>query len=217
MAGLKLVIGNKNYSSWSMRPWLAMRVAGIPFEETRVALYQAGSKPEILRYSPAGKVPILIDDRVTVWDSLAILEYLAERFPEKSLWPAAGAQRAHARAVCAEMHAGFAALRANLCMNLRRTFNTHAKAPEVLADIARIQQLWSDCLATSGGPFLFGAFGNADAMYTPVVTRFLTYSVAVTATSQRYMAAVRALPAVDEWYRAAAQETEVLPQFEFQP
>ena len=217
MAGLKLVIGNKNYSSWSMRPWVAMRASGIAFEETRVPLYQPASKTEILKYSPAGKVPVLIDDNVTVWDSLAILEYLADRFPGKQLWPAAPAQRAHARAVCAEMHSGFAALRANLCMNLRRTFTTHAQTPEVLADIARIRAIWTDCLSASGGPFLFGAFGNADAMYAPVVTRFVTYSVAVDETLRRYMAAVRALPAVEEWYRAAALETEVLPQFEFQP
>lgn len=194
-----------------------MRVSGIAFEETRISLYQPASKTEILKHSPAGKVPVLIDGSVTVWDSLAIVEYLAERFPDKRLWPAAPAQRAHARAICAEMHSGFQALRANLCMNLRRTFTTHAQTPEVLADIARIRQIWADCLSASGGPFLFGAFSNADAMYAPVVTRFLTYSVAVNETLRRYMAAMRALPAVEDWYRAAALETEVLPQFEYQP
>jgi len=214
MSDLKLVIGNKNYSSWSMRPWLAMRVSGIDFGEVSIPLYKPDSRSKILKYSPAGKVPVLIDAGTSIWESLAILEYLAERFAEKKLWPADPGQRARARSICTEMHAGFPALRANLCMNLRRTFATHSTAPEVLADISRVQEIWSECLAESGGPFLFGAFGNADAMYAPVVTRFLTYSVAANETSRRYMSAVRALPAVEEWYRAAARETEVLPQFE---
>jgi glutathione S-transferase len=214
MSGFKLVIGNKNYSSWSMRPWLAMRVAGIGFEEIRVPLYQPESKPEILKYSPAGKVPILIKAETSVWESLAILEYLSECFTEKKLWPADPARRAYARTICAEMHVGFPALRANLTMNLRRTFATHSTAPDVLADIARVQEIWSKCLAKSGGPFLFGAFGNADAMFAPVVTRFLTYSVAANETSRHYMSAVRNLPAVEEWYQAAMRETEILPQFE---
>jgi len=208
------VIGNKNYSSWSMRPWLAMRVSAIDFEEICIPLYEPESRSKILKYSPAGKVPVLIDAGTSTWESLAILEYLAERFAEKKLWPAGPGQRARARSVCTEMHAGFPALRANLCMNLRRTFATHSTAPEVLADVSRVQEIWSECLAESGGPFLFGAFGNADAMYAPVVTRFLTYSVAVNETSRRYMSAVRTLPAVEEWYQAAVSETEVLPQFE---
>jgi glutathione S-transferase len=212
-----LVIGNKNYSSWSLRPWLALRVAGIPFEEIRISLYVPGSKQQILRHTPAGKVPVLVVPDVTVWESLAILEYLAERHPEAGLWPADAAQRAHARAVSTEMHAGFAALRANLTMNLRKTFPDHPATPEVMADIARIQTIWTECLKRSGGPFLFGAFGNADAMFAPVVTRFLTYSVKADAASSRYMTAVRALPALDEWYAAARQEAEVLPQFERQP
>ena len=209
-----LVIGNKNYSSWSLRPWLALRVAGVPFDEVRIPLYSPGSKEQILRHSPAGKVPVLVTPEVTVWESLAILEFLADRHPEARLWPADPAQRARARAVSTEMHAGFAALRANLGMNLRKTFPDHATAPEVLTDIARVQALWNDCLDRSGGPFLFGAFTNADAMFAPVVTRFLTYSVKTDAASARYMAVVRALPALDEWYAAARQETEVLPQFE---
>jgi len=209
-----LVIGNKNYSSWSLRPWLALRVAGIPFDEVRIPLYVPGSKEQILRYSPAGKVPVLVAPDATVWESLAILEFLADRHTEAKLWPAGSAQRARARAVSTEMHGGFAALRSNLGMNLRRTFPDHATTPEVLADLARVQALWNDCLARSGGPFLFGAFTNADAMFAPVVTRFITYSVKVDAASARYMAAVRALPAMNEWYAAARQETEVLPQFE---
>jgi glutathione S-transferase len=212
-----LVIGNKNYSSWSLRPWLALRVAGIPFDEVRIPLYVPGSKEQILQHSPAGKVPVLVTPDVTVWESLAILEFLADRHPEAKLWPAAPAQRARARAVSTEMHGGFAALRSNLGMNLRKTFPDHPTTPEVLADIARVQALWNDCLDRSGGPFLFGAFTNADAMFAPVVTRFLTYSVKTDAASARYMAAVRALPALDEWYAAGRQETEVLPQFERQP
>jgi glutathione S-transferase len=212
-----LVIGNRNYSSWSLRPWLALRVAGISFEEVRIPLYVPGSKQQILRHTPAGKVPVLVAPEVTVWESLAILEYLAERHPEAWLWPADAAQRAHARAVSTEMHAGFAALRANLTMNLRKTFPDYPATPEVMADIARIQTIWTECLNRSGGPFLFGTFGNADAMFAPVVTRFITYSVNVDAACARYMAAVRALPALDEWYAAARQEAEVLPQFERQP
>jgi glutathione S-transferase len=212
-----LVIGNRNYSSWSLRPWLALRVAGISFEEVRIPLYVPGSKQQILRHTPAGKVPVLVAPEVTVWESLAILEYLAERHPEAWLWPADAAQRAHARAVSTEMHAGFAALRANLTMNMRKTFPDYPATPEVMADIARIQTIWTECLNRSGGPFLFGTFGNADAMFAPVVTRFITYSVNVDAACARYMAAVRALPALDEWYAAARQEAEVLPQFERQP
>jgi glutathione S-transferase len=212
-----LVIGNKNYSSWSLRPWLALRVAGIPFEEIRIPLYGPGSKQQILRHSPAGKVPVLVAPEVTVWESLAILEYLADRHPEAALWPADSAQRAHARAVSTEMHAGFAALRANLTMNVRKTFPDHPATPDVMADIARIQAIWKECLQRSGGPFLFGAFGNADAMFAPVVTRFITYSIKADAASARYIAAIRALPALNEWYDAARGETEVLPQFERQP
>jgi glutathione S-transferase len=212
-----LVIGNKNYSSWSLRPWLALRVAGIPFDEVRIPLYVPGSKEQILRHSPAGKVPVLVTPDVTVWESLAILEFLAEQHPDAKLWPADATQRARARAVSTEMHGGFAALRSNLGMNLRKTFPDHPTTPEVLADIARVQALWNGCLERSGGPFLFGTFTNADAMFAPVVTRFLTYSVKTDAASTRYMSAVRALPAMDEWYAAGRQETEVLPQFERQP
>lgn len=212
-----LVIGNRNYSSWSLRPWLALRVAGIPFDEVRIPLYVPGSKEQILRHSPAGKVPVLVTPEVTVWESLAILEYLADRHPAAQLWPADPVARARARAVSTEMHGGFAALRANLGMNLRKTFPDHPGTPEVLADIARVQAIWNDCLDHSGGPFLFGAFTNADAMFAPVVTRFLTYSVKTDPASARYVAAVRALPALDEWYAAALQETEVLPRFERQP
>jgi len=214
MAQYTLVIGNKAYSSWSMRPWLLMKEAGLAFDEVRIPLYQEGHDRKIREYSPAGRVPVLVDGAVTVWDSLAICEYLAERHAEKNLWPAAAAARAHARAVSAEMHAGFAALRSNMGMNVRRSFPGVGMTPEVAKDIARIEQLWDDCLQRYGGPFLFGAFGIADAMYAPVTTRFRTYAVGLSAVAQRYADLLLALPAVAEWYAAAHAETEVLPQFE---
>jgi len=214
MAQYTLVIGNKAYSSWSMRPWLLMKEAGLAFDEVRIPLYQEGHDRKIREYSPAGRVPVLVDGAVTVWDSLAICEYLAERHAEKNLWPAAAAARAHARAVSAEMHAGFAALRSNMGMNVRRSFPGVGMTPEVAKDIARIEQLWDDCLQRYGGPFLFGAFGIADAMYAPVATRFRTYAVGLSAVAQRYADLLLVLPAVAEWYAAAHAETEVLPQFE---
>ena len=214
MAQATLTIGSKNYSSWSMRPWLLMKEAGLAFDEVRIPLYQEGHDRKIREYSPAGRVPVLVDGAVTVWDSLAICEYLAERHAEKNLWPAAAAARAHARAVSAEMHAGFAALRSNMGMNVRRSFPGVGMTPEVAKDIARIEQLWDDCLQRYGGPFLFGAFGIADAMYAPVATRFRTYAVGLSAVAQRYADLLLALPAVAEWYAAAHAETEVLPQFE---
>ena len=214
MADLTLVVGNKNYSSWSLRPWLAMRQAGIPFDEVRIALYQPGSKARLLQYSPAGKVPVLIDGPVTVWDSLAILEYLADKFPQCRLWPEDRAARAHARTISAEMHAGFARLREHMSMNLRRSLPGRGRTPEVDAEIGRITRMWLDCLGRYGGPFLFGAFGAADAMYAPVAGRFTTYGVALPPPCQRYVGALLALPALQEWYAAARAEAEVLPQFE---
>ncbi|NBR27470.1 MAG: glutathione S-transferase family protein [Betaproteobacteria bacterium] len=216
MAQYTLVIGNKAYSSWSMRPWLLMRQAGIVFDEVRIPLYQDGHDAKIRAWSPAGRVPVLRSGELTVWDSLAICETLAERHPEKNLWPADAAARAHARAVSAEMHAGFAALRSQMGMNVRRTFPDTGRTPEVARDIARIEQLWSDCLQRHGGPFLFGAFSVADAMYAPVATRFRTYAVGLSGAAQRYATMLLDLPAVREWYADAATETEVLPQFEQQ-
>lgn len=214
MTQYRLVIGNKAYSSWSLRPWLLMKEAGLAFEEIRIPLYQDGHAARILQHTPAGRVPVLHDGALTVWETLAICEYLAERHPQKNLWPAAVAARAHARAVSAEMHAGFAALRSNLCMNLRRTFAGAGMTPAVARDIARIEALWGDCLARYGGPFLFGRFGIADAMYAPVATRFKTYAVTLGADAQRYAERVLALPSMRAWYADAAAETEVLPQFE---
>ena len=178
--GLQLVIGNKNYSSWSFRPWLAMKVARIPFEETVIPLDTPDFKSRITALSGAGKVPVLIDGDTCVWESLAILEYLAEKFPEAGLWPQDAQARAHARAISAEMHAGFQPLRRQLPMNMRRPVKPQRLEADAETDVQRIEAIWSHCRARfgqGGGPFLHGAFGAADAMYAPVVSRFHTYGV----------------------------------------
>jgi len=212
---LKLVIGNKNYSSWSMRPWLALRANNIPFEEIFVPLYTgAGDKQKILDVSPAGKVPILIDGDVTIWDSLAIIEYIAERSPEKRLWPEHPAHRAHARSIAAEMHSGFAALRNECGMNLHRPVRAIELSADARANVARIQEIWAECRKRYGGPFLFGAFGAADAMFAPVVHRFRTYAIVVTRETQAYMDTMMALPAFAEWTRDGLAETIVIEKFE---
>jgi glutathione S-transferase len=214
---LKLVIGNKNYSSWSMRPWLALRANDIPFEEVLISLYSGeADKQRILDFSRSGKVPILVDGNVTVWDSLAIIEHIAERFPEKRLWPEHPAQRAHARSVSAEMHSGFAALRNECGMNLHRPVRAVELSADARANIARVEEIWRECRERHGqsGPFLFGAFGAADAMFAPVVHRFRTYAVAVTEETQRYMDAMISLPAFAEWTRAALAETIIIEKFE---
>lgn len=208
MAGLVLVVGNKNYSSWSLRAWLALKVLGVPFEERRIPLYGPDSKAELLKFSPAGKVPILVDGATTVWDSLAILEYLAERHPQ--LWPADAAARARARAISAEMHSGFPNLRHHMCMNIRKRHPGKGRTPEVLAEIRRIVEIWSAAQA----PFLFGEFGAADAMYAPVVLRFRTYEVELPPACRAYADRVLALTAMREWIADAERETETLPQFE---
>ena len=215
--GYRLVIGNKAYSSWSLRAWLAMRHTGIDFEEIRVPLYAGDYRERIARFGAAGKVPILVDGDVTIWESLAICEYLAEAHPERSLWPAGRADRARARAISAEMHAGFQALRSHMSMNVRRSFPGAGMTPEVATDVARIDAIWSGCLERYGGPFLCGSFTIADAMYAPVATRFETYAVPLSAPARRYADTVLALPAMREWYAAARAETEVLPQYEREP
>src|ERR1700759_5113291 len=210
---LKLVIGNKNYSSWSMRPWLALRAGNIPFEEIFIPLYTGpADKQRILDFSHAGKVPILVDGEVTVWDSLAIVEYIAERFPEKRLWPEHPAHRAHARAISAEMHSGFAALRNECGMNLHRPVRAIELSNDARANIARIEEIWADFHKRYGqsGPFLFGRFGAADAMFAPVVHRLRTYAVAVSEETQRYMDTMMALPAFAEWTKAALAETIII-------
>jgi glutathione S-transferase len=218
---LKLTIGNKNYSSWSMRPWIAMKVAGITFEETVISLNDPHFKSTLLQLSPAGKVPVLVDSdphtgEAYVWESLAILEYLAERFPAANLWPADSKVRAHARAISNEMHAGFIPLRRHYPMNMWRPVGAREPTPEVSANIKRIDNMWSHCRASFGGtgPFLFGAFTAADAMYAPVVARFFTYSVDVSASTRAYMEVMMALPAWSEWRSAALKEPWVLPEDE---
>jgi len=211
---MKLIIGNKNYSSWSLRPWIAMTMAGIAFEEEVIPLYEPGSPERVRRYSPAGKVPVLIDGDLRVWESLAILEYLAERFPQAGLWPDEVAARAHARVVASEMHAGFAALRRACPMNFWLPPRPRPLSDEARADVRRIEALWADCRARfgqdGGGPFLFGRFGAADAMYAPVVARFFNYDVAVSDVTRAYMDAVMATPAWRAWRAAALQEPWVM-------
>jgi glutathione S-transferase len=214
---LTLVIGNKNYSSWSMRPWLALKVANIAFDEVFIPLYTgAADKQRILKYTRSGKVPALVDGDVTIWDSLAIIEYIAERFPEARLWPEDRASRAHARSVSAEMHSGFGALRNECGMNLHRPIGAKALSAEARADIARIQQSWSECRERYGklGPYLFGAFSGADAMYAPVVHRFLTYAIDVTPEARGYMDTMMAQPAFQEWTRDGLAETLVIEKAE---
>ena len=214
---LKLVIGNKNYSSWSMRPWLALRANNIPFEEIFISLYSGeADKQRILDFTRSGKVPVLVDGDVAIWDSLAIIEYVAERFPEKRLWPEHPSRRAHARSVSAEMHSGFAALRNECGMNLHRPVGAIGLSADARANIARIQQIWIECRERFGasGPFLFGAFGGADAMFAPVVHRFRTYAIEVEPGAQDYMAAVMSLPAFQEWTRAGLAETIIIDRFE---
>jgi glutathione S-transferase len=214
---LKLVIGNKNYSSWSMRPWLALRASHIPFEEIFIPLYTGQTdKDRILRFTRSGKVPALIDGDITVWDSLAIIEYLAERFPEAKLWPQDRAARAHARSVSAEMHSGFMPLRNECGMNLHRPVRSIALSDDARANIARIEEIWSDCRERYGeqGPFLFGAFTGADAMYAPVVHRFRTYDIKVAPVVQAYMETMMALLAFKEWTEAGLAETLIIEKFE---
>ncbi len=214
--GLRLVIGNKNYSSWSFRPWLALKIAGIAFEETLISLDAPDFKARLTALSGAGKVPVLIDGDTHVWESLAILEYLAEKFPSAALWPGDPQARAHARAVAAEMHAGFLPPRRQLPMNVRRPVMPCKFEADAAGDVARIDAIWSECRArfAAAGPFLYGAFGAADAMYAPVVWRFHTYAVEVSAAAGAYMRALMALPAWSEWREAARREPWVLPHDE---
>jgi glutathione S-transferase len=213
---LRLIIGNKNYSSWSLRPWLAMQVAGIAFEETVIPFDAPDFKTQVTALSGAGKVPVLLDGDVRVWESLAILEYLAEKFPGAGLWPTPERARAHARAVAAEMHSGFLPLRRQLPMNIRRPVMPGPLDDEARADAARIEAIWNQCRTQFGaaGAFLYGKFGAADAMYAPVVWRLHTYAVEVSATARAYMDAVLALPASREWREAARREPWVVPHDE---
>lgn len=204
----KLIIGNKNYSSWSLRPWLVLRMLDEPFTEHPIPLYQPDSKARIRAVSPSGRVPLLIDGQLAIWDSLAILEYLAECFPGARLWPLEREPRALARAVCAEMHSGFAALREHCPMDLAHEGKPLPELPAVRADIERVVAIWEGLRARflDDGPFLFGHFSIADAMYAPVVTRFKTYGVTLPPASQAYAEHILALAPMREWYAAARAE-----------
>ena len=207
---LKLVIGDKNYSSWSLRAALAVELAGVECEEMLVRLYQPDSRAQLLRHSPSGKVPVLLTEHGPVWDSLAIAEYLAERYPEAQLWPQAPQARALARSVCAEMHSGFSALRSHLPMDLARDKALTELPDAAQADIDRICAIWADCrerFATSGN-YLFGQASIADAFFAPVAARLRSYHVALPTTAAAYVETIYRWPAFQRWHQAALQEVK---------
>jgi glutathione S-transferase len=217
MAEFTIYIGNKNYSSWSLRGWLMLKHTGAAFDDVVIPLSEPSTRATILRHSPSGKVPALRHGDHLVWDSLAIGEYLAELYPSARLWPEEMKARSVARAVSAEMHAGFAPLRAHLPMNMRSSFPDRGVTPEAQADINRVTALWRDCRSRfgAGGEFLFGHFTIADAMYAPVVSRFRTYKIALEEEAQRYADAIWALPALQEWLAAARNEPMIIEAAEF--
>lgn len=227
MAEFTLIVGNKTYSSWSLRGWLAARLAGIVFEERLVRLSEPGSRAALLALSPAGKVPVLHHGERVIWDSLAIVEYLAEQRPDAGLWPADAAARAHARSIAAEMHSGFAPLRRHMPMNLRKSLPGKGRGPGVAEDIERVTALWQDCRRRFGGengggndgggadgPFLFGRASAADAMYAPVATRLRTYGVALDPLAAAYVEAIHAWPLFREWQAAALEEPWIIAEDE---
>lgn len=216
---LQLYIGNKNYSSWSMRPWVLLTGAGIPFEEKMVRFdsfdAQSAFKSVVAAINPVGKVPVLVDDGFAVWDTLAIAEYLADRFPEKRLWPADAHARARARCVCAVMHSGFTALRNHCPMNIEASLPEAGRIvwrdqAGVRADIARLEAMWTALLAEHGGPMLFGDFGIADAYFAPVCSRIRTYALPVSPTVAAYVDRVHQLPAVQAWVQQALDEHDFI-------
>ena len=217
MAEFTIYIGNKNYSSWSLRPWLALRHAGAAFEEVLIALDQPDSATNLRRHSPSGRVPVLQHGALTIWETLAICEYLAEQFPDARLWPADRGARAHARAVSNEMHAGFAALRDHLPMDISRRWPLGNRLAKVGPDVERVAAIWRECRerfgsrgANGAGDFLFGGFTIADAMFAPVTTRFVTYSVPLDPVCSAYVAAVLHWPAMQDWTAAAKAEPWVI-------
>lgn len=216
MADLTLIVGNQNYSSWSLRPYLALRHTGAPFDLQVVPLRSADTAASIAKHSPAGRVPILHHGEVTVWDSLAICEYVAELFPEAKLWPGDRAARALARSVSAEMHSGFVALRTYMPMNIRASRPGHAFDADVLKEVERVKAIWRDCRSRhgAGGPFLFGAFTNADAMFGPVVTRFRTYGIPLAGVEAAYVDAVWNSPELADWIVAAKKEPWGIPEYD---
>ena len=213
---LTLIVANKGYSSWSFRPFILMRHFAIPFDEIAIALGEEETRANILKYSPSARCPALIDGDLTIWDSLAIIEYLAETYPDIPVWPRAHDARAVARSLAAEMHSGFQALRVHLPMNMRRAVKRRELTPEAAADVARIEAAWSDARQRfgAGGDLLFGGFSAADAMFAPVVNRLHIYDVPVSATTRAYMEAVMALPAYRDWQKGAAAETWRIAKYE---
>lgn len=212
MEKFKLIIGNKAYSSWSLRAWLALKHTGVPFTETVLFMDTPAFKPAILKYSPTGKVPLLKLDSLAVWDSFAICEYLAEQFPAAKLWPEDAAARALARSVSAEMHSGFMAIRKNMPFNCRASGRHVSMTAELETEINRVTELWRECQKHygQGGPWLFGRFSIADAMYIPVALRFVTYGTKLDGTARTYLETAQSLPAIREWIAAAILEKEVI-------
>jgi glutathione S-transferase len=214
MDKLTLYIGNKNYSSWSFRPWIALEGCGIAFEEVLIPFDFPAGNPRIREVSPTGKVPMLVHDGFKVWESLAIIEYVAELFPDAGLWPRDRQARAIARSISMEMLAGFRALRNACPMNIRRPVSRLDLPEGVMDDVARIETIWRDMRARSGGPFLFGAFSGADAMFAPVVNRLEIYDLVSAGDTLDYMAAMKALPAWQKWEKAAREEPWIVPEDE---
>lgn len=216
MSQFTLIIGNKNYSSWSLRPWLLLKHFDIPFKEVYIPLYGEGSKEAMAKWCPSGLVPTLRDGDLAVWDSLSICEYLNELFPEHAMWPEESEARAMARSISAEMHSGFSALRRLMPMNCRLTFPGEGLTEESAADIERITTIWCECRGKygSGGPMLFGEFTIADAMFAPVALRFKTYDVQLDEVCAAYVSTILSLPAMMEWIAGARDEKEVLAIFE---
>lgn len=213
---MKLVIANKNYSSWSLRAWLLLRHAGIPFEEEKISFNAPDFKARVLRHSPTGRVPVLVDGDRVVWDSLAIAEYVAEKYPDKQLWPEDAAARAHARSVSAEMHSGFAAMRQHMAMNCELSLKNVLFDVAVQRDVARVVDIWSACRARHAavGPFLFGRFSVADAFFAPVTRRFVTYGTDLPEVARRYVETMGELPAMREWLAEARAEHDFVVEDE---
>ncbi len=206
---ITLVVGSKTFSSWSLRPWLVLKQANIPFNEIVITLNQVATRERIRQYSPSGRVPVLLHGETRVWDSLAIAEYVAELFPDRELWPTKAQDRALARSVSAEMHSGFAAMRQQLSMNVKKHLPFPALTDDTQNDLKRVFDIWNECLGRSDGPFLFGKFSIADAMYAPVVTRLTTYSIPLTGAIKDYVETIHGLPAMKEWIQGAQSESEV--------
>ena len=216
MAEFTLVLANKNYSSWSLRGWLALKATGAEFEEVVVPLREAETRTALLRFSPSGKAPCLVHGAITVWESLAIGEYLAELFPDAGLLPKNAAARAHARAIASEMHAGFIPLRRSLPMNIRAKRGGFPLSEDVQEDINRIEAIWRDAHDRFGGegPYLFGPFSLADAMFAPVAARFTTYGIALGEEASHYRDTIMGHPLMVEWRAAAEAEPWMIPAFE---